>query len=158
MNLTISNCRAQCYDGAANMRGSRNGTCTKIIMCRRATSYIYSLLWPCTELSCGDTIKGIQILGDALDTTSEISKLLKFSPRLGTIFDIINGEISPEGAGFRTLCPTRRTVKASSLGSVISNYEVIQAVWDEGWFSISSIALPRSCKCDARLAPLKSSW
>ena len=84
------------------------------------------------NLAAGDTIiKGNEILRDALDTTSEISKLLKFSPRCGAIYDKIKGEISPEGAGFRLLCRTRWTGKASSLGSVISNYEVIQAVWDE---------------------------
>ena len=47
------------------------------------------------------------------------------------MFDKIKAEISPEGAGFRTLCPTRWTVRASSLGSVIANYKVIQAVWEE---------------------------
>ena len=36
--------------------------------------------------------------------------------------------MSPEGIGFRTLCPTRWTVRASSLGSIIT---LIQAVWEE---------------------------
>ena len=130
MNLSISNCRAQCYDGAANMRGSRNGTCTKICAEEPRAIFIHCY-GHALNLAAGDTIKGNKILRDTLDTTSEISKLLKFSPRRGAIFDKIKGEISPEGAGFRTLCPTRWTVKAASLGSVISNYEVIQAVWDE---------------------------
>lgn len=30
MNLSITNCRAQCYDGAANMCGSRNGASTQL--------------------------------------------------------------------------------------------------------------------------------
>ena len=38
---------------------------------------------------------------------------------------------APEFPGFRTLCPTRWTVRASSLESVLSDYEVFLALWDE---------------------------
>ena len=34
--------------------------------------------------------------------------------------------MAPEDSGFRTLCPTRWTVRASSLQSIIQNYSVIQ--------------------------------
>ena len=57
--------------------------------------------------------------------------MLNFSPRREAVFQKIKHEVSPECAGFQTLCPTRWTVRASSLTSVISNYEVIQFVWDE---------------------------
>ena len=30
MNLDLHNCRGQCYDGAANMAGSRTGTATQL--------------------------------------------------------------------------------------------------------------------------------
>ena len=33
--------------------------------------------------------------------------------------------------GFRTLCPTRWTVRASSLESVINNYDVFLALWED---------------------------
>ena len=39
--------------------------------------------------------------------------------------------LSPGTVGFRTLCPTRWTVRAASLQSVIENYEVFQVFWDE---------------------------
>ncbi len=66
-----------------------------------------------------------------MDTTHEISKLLKFSPRREALFQKLKDDISPEYAGFRALCPTRWTVRASSLASVINNYSVLQALWDE---------------------------
>ena len=39
-------------------------------------------------------------------------------------------DIAPAEPGFRTLCPTRWTVKADSLHSVIVNYSVLQASLD----------------------------
>jgi hypothetical protein len=79
----------------------------------------------------GDTIKQQKLLRDALDVTYEISKLLKYSPRRDTVFEKLKSQMAPEFPGFRTLCPTRWTVRASSLESVLSNYEVFLAFWDE---------------------------
>ena len=32
MNLSVSNCRGQCYDGASNMSGVRQGTATQFLL------------------------------------------------------------------------------------------------------------------------------
>ena len=58
-------------------------------------------------------------------------KLLKYSPRRDTVFEKLKSQMAPEFPGFRTLCPTRWTVRASSLESILSNYEVLQALWEE---------------------------
>ena len=50
MNLSIHNCRAQCYDGAANMCGSYSGASTDL--CRRTKSYFHALLWSRTQFGC----------------------------------------------------------------------------------------------------------
>ena len=42
----------------------------------------------------------------------------------------LKSELAPSTPGFRTLCPTRWTVRALSLQSVIDNYEVLNALWD----------------------------
>ena len=39
--------------------------------------------------------------------------------------------MAPDVPDFRTLCPTRWTVRASSLESVVSNYNALQALWEE---------------------------
>jgi hypothetical protein len=62
----------------------------------------------------------------ALDTAFELSKLLKFSAKQNAEHKRIQAEIAPEEPGFRTLCPTRWTVRASSLRSIIQNYSVLQ--------------------------------
>ena len=43
----------------------------------------------------------------------------------------MKSELSPETPGFRVLCPTRWTVRANSLLSVMDNYIGLQSTWDE---------------------------
>ena len=70
-------------------------------------------------------------LRDALDTTSEISKLLKYSPKRDRMFEKLKAELARKTPGFRVLCPTRWTVRAASLQSVIDNWIPLQELWDE---------------------------
>ncbi len=123
MNISLSNCRAQCYDGASNMCGSRRGVSTQISDEEHRAIFVHCF-GHALNLAAGDTIKQNKILRNSMDTTHEISKLLKFSPRREALFQKLKEDISPEYAGFRTLCPTRWTVRASSLASVINNYTV----------------------------------
>ena len=46
MNLSLDNCRGQCYDGAANMAGRKKSSITDIVT--GVESYLYSLLRTCT--------------------------------------------------------------------------------------------------------------
>ena len=61
-----------------------------------------------------------------MDITFELSKLLKYSSERNAAFLKIKEELAPADPGFRTLCPTRWTVHADSLGSVRMNYSVLQ--------------------------------
>ena len=76
-------------------------------------------------------VREVRNLRDALDTTSEISKLLKYSPKRDRMFEKLKAELAPETPGFRVLCPTRWTVRAASLQSVIDNWIPLQELWDE---------------------------
>ena len=40
-------------------------------------------------------------------------------------------ELQPKSPGIRVLCPTRWTVHADSLKSVLDNYTVLQELWEE---------------------------
>ena len=127
LNLTMSNCRGQCYDGAANMAGIRNGVAVQ--MCVEAVcSHCYG---HALNLAASDTVKKNKVLLDVLDTVFEITKLIKFSPKRDALFTKLKQEITPGTPGFRTLCPTRWTVRAVSLKSVIDNYLVLQALWEK---------------------------
>lgn len=78
------------------------------------------------NLACQDTIRDIKPIKDALDTAFELSKLLRFSAKRNAEYKRIQAEIAPEEPGFRTLCPTRWTVRASSLRSILQSYSVLQ--------------------------------
>ena len=83
------------------------------------------------NLACSDTIKTIKLMGDSLDTAREITKLIKDSPRRDDIFTKLKAEISPGSPGIRALCPTRWTVRAESLQSILEDFETLQSVWEE---------------------------
>ncbi|XP_053406304.1 zinc finger MYM-type protein 1-like [Mercenaria mercenaria] len=135
MNLSVNNCRGQCYDGASNMSGAKNGVAKKISDKEQTAVYTHCY-GHALNLAVGDTVKRSKIMRDALDTTYEMSKLVKFSPKRDSLFERLKQELAPETPGFRTLCPTRWTVRANNLQSVVDNYEVLQDLLGESYSSV----------------------
>ena len=76
--------------------------------------------------------KNIKVIKDALDVTHEVTKLIKYSPKREAIFREIqnSGGSDYDGAhmslekhsGIRPLCPTKWTVHADSLASIIHHF------------------------------------
>ena len=90
LNLQLDNCRGQCYDGAGNTKGCRSGVATQIM--RDEPRAIYTHCYGhALNLACQDTIRSIKVVRDALDTTFEISKLLKYSSKRKAEFLKIKG-------------------------------------------------------------------
>ena len=80
MNLTHKNCRDQCFDGASSMPGAKSGMATQIKP--EEPRAIYSHCYGHSlQLAVGDILRKSKNLKDDLDTTSEISKLLKVSKK-----------------------------------------------------------------------------
>ncbi len=68
---------------------------------------------------------------DALETTHEITNLIKYSPKRDAKLEQIGN--SSEGqlrCGIRLLCPTRWTIRADAMTSIISNYSVLHELRD----------------------------
>ena len=61
----------------------------------------------------------------------KISKLLKKSPKRNASFQKPKQELAPDTPYFCVICPTRWTVRAASLQSVLDNYEVLLSVSTE---------------------------
>ena len=70
MNLKLSYCRGQCYDGASNMAGARNGTATQLSAEEPRAVYTHCY-GHALNLAAGDTVRQNRLLRDTLDTTSE---------------------------------------------------------------------------------------
>ena len=67
---------------------------------------------------------------DCLDTSWELVKLIKFSPKREAMLRELKEQTGSDAPGVRTLCPTRWTVRAGSLASIVANYDNIQLLWE----------------------------
>ena len=130
LNISFSHLRGQCYDGASSMSGSRSGV-AKLVQDEETRAVYTHCYGHALNLACSDSVKVCQPMKDALDIVYEITKLIKKSPRRDSTFQSLKEEISPTSPGIRILCPTRWTVRADALHSIVKNYAVLQALWGE---------------------------
>ena len=101
MSLKLIQCRGQCYDGASNMVGCKNGVVTQLLA-KEKKAVLTHCYGHALNLAVGDSMKKLIVCRDALDTTYEISKLLRFSPKRHAAFDRIRVEnLAEEDTGPR---------------------------------------------------------
>ena len=129
MNLKIENCRGQCYDGASSMSGHVSGVAKRVMDLEHRALYTHCY-GHALNLAAQDSIKNIKLMQDTLDTTYEITKLIKKSPKREEIFKKFAEDIKVGYPGIRTLCPTRWTVRAEALASISENYQALQSTWE----------------------------
>ena len=92
MNLTFSRCRGQCYDGAKSMAGGKGGV-AKQIMDKEKRALFSHCYGHSLNLAASEPIKNCKVMADALDTTFEILKLIKYSPKRNAMFDKLKKKI-----------------------------------------------------------------
>ena len=84
LQLSLTQCRGQCYDGASNMMGKRSGVAKKILECQPKAHpthcYAHSF-----RLSDKDATSHCKILSDIMGNTNEVVQMIKFSPKRDTI-------------------------------------------------------------------------
>ena len=97
------------------------------------------------NLAANDTLKQSKLMKDVLDTSWEITKLIKYSPRREGIYRKLKESLPASSTGIRVLCPTSWTVRADTLSSIISNYEALQNTWEE------ALAITRDTEAKARI-------
>ena len=74
MNLNLSRCRGQCYDGASNMSGCRSGVAARLLADEKRAIYTHCYAHA-LNLAVGDTLKQSIICHEALEVAFEITKL-----------------------------------------------------------------------------------
>ena len=130
MDISLTDCKGQCYDGVSNMVGAKTGVATQIkeIEPRALLTHCYG---HALQLAVSDTIRAIKLMRDILDAAFELNKLIKYSPKRERALNRLREETAPGNSGYRTLCPTRWTVRAVSLQRILDNWDVFQELWDE---------------------------
>ena len=91
LNLSMSKLRGQYYDGCSMMSGIRTGV-AKCIADEEPRAVFTHCYGHSLKLAASDTVKKSKLMKDALDTTHEITKLIKFSPRRDAIFHLLKAE------------------------------------------------------------------
>jgi len=79
MNISLQNCRGQCYNGARNMSGAKRGVAANTT--QKEPHAVYRHCYGhALNLAVGVTVRSCKILRDTMDTVHEVSKLIKYSP------------------------------------------------------------------------------
>ena len=131
LNISITKLRGQCYDGASSMAGSRKGVAVKL-MEEEPRALFTHCYGHSLNLACSDTIRQCKLMRESLDVTREITQLIKRSPRRDATLQRIKLQLSVDASpGIRILCPTQWTVCADAWQSILSNYEIVQMLWEE---------------------------
>ena len=110
LNLVLSKCRGQCYDGASAMSGVRSGLAKQLNEDENRAVFLHCY-GHALNLAVDDSVKNSKPLKDALEITFEVSKLVKYSPKRDVMFEILKSKLAPDMPGFRVLCPTQWTVQ-----------------------------------------------
>ena len=95
------------------------------------------------NLACADTMKQ----RDAVDTTFELTKLVKKSPKRDARLQQLKAEAAIELPGIRVLCPNRWTVQSDTLLSVIKNYTVLLNLWTDSLTSVKNTEMRAHIIC-----------
>ena len=122
--IPFAKLRGQCYDGCNTMAGKKE---VQEIEPRAVFTHCYG---HALNLGVSDAIKKSPAMKDCLDTCIELVKLIKFSPKREALLHKLKEEADNNAINVRTLCPTRWTVRAESLGSILANYDSIQELWE----------------------------
>ena len=87
------------------MRGLPNGVAKQTQDAEPRAIYTHCYGYSLSLVAC-HTVQKCKTMKSALETTYEITKLVKYSPSGGQLFDEFKDDIAPGTPGVRVLCPT----------------------------------------------------
>ena len=122
--LPLDNCRGQAYDGASNMMGRLTGVAKQIQNEYPAALRVHCLAH-CLNLCLQDAANECKPIRAALDNVIELTQLIRYSTKRTIVFQWRKRELSIEGVGLRSLCPTRWTVRTAAIDAVLKNYPAL---------------------------------
>ena len=127
-------CRGQAFDGAANMSGLNNGVQALVKRENSKALYVHCLAHS-LNLCLKDVTNSCILIRNVMDFIFNLVQLIRFSPKRLSLFDSIRknvavntGENTPS---LRMVCPTRWTVRHTSISSILQNYSVLLTALEE---------------------------
>ena len=132
--LPIVQCRGQAFDGASNMSGAHNGVQALVKRENSKALYVHCLAHS-LNLCLKDVTNACVLIRNAMNFIFTLVQLIRFSPKRLSLFDSIRknitvntGENTPS---LRMVCPTRWTIRHTSISSILQNYSVLQTALEE---------------------------
>ena len=116
--LSMDDCRGQCFDGASNMSGHISGLQKRILDVQRKALFVHCV-GHCSNLAFQDAVAVVPECRDAMNLVKELINFIRESPKRLSWFTNFKDTGSP---ALRPLCPTRWTMRVSSVQSILDNY------------------------------------
>lgn len=123
-SLPLSQCRGQAFDGAANMSGVRNGVQALVKVETSQALYVHCLAHN-LNLCLKDVTNTCELVRNVMDFIYNLVQLMRFSPKRLSMFNSLRKDIALQTGdttpALRMLCPTRWTVRHTSINSIVQN-------------------------------------
>lgn len=122
--LDLSDCRGQCYDGAANVSGHITGLQKRINNVEPRALYVHCSAHT-LNLVVQDSMMTVERSRDFLVLLKSLIVFVRNSPKRQSIFNDLQVENNLPSKSLRPFCPTRWCMRIVSLKTVSINYETI---------------------------------
>ena len=129
LQLSLSTCRGQCYDGASNMLGKESGIAKKFKSVNQKLTDASHCHSHALSLSIKDATKYSKILSDIMNNTKKIVKLMDwFFPKRERLLGDVKSNLIEEddAAGLTKFSATRWTVRTVCFQRVLDNYDALK--------------------------------
>uniref|UniRef100_A0A2S2PFM3 Zinc finger MYM-type protein 1 n=1 Tax=Schizaphis graminum TaxID=13262 RepID=A0A2S2PFM3_SCHGA len=123
-NLSLSDCRGQCYDGAANVSGHITGLQKRILDIEKRAIYVHCVAHT-LNLVVQDGMMSVDRSRDFLAMIRSIIVFVRCSPKRQAIFNALQNEQELNSQSLRPFCPTRWCMRVKSLKTLYYNYAVL---------------------------------
>lgn len=124
LGLPTEKLRGQCYDGASNMSVEFKGLQKLATDLQPLATYIHCSTHS-LNLAVQDSLRNLSVFRDVMNLAKGLINMIRASPKRLNIFQNINDDGNTDSSNLRPLCPTRWTMRSSSIREVIKNYDRI---------------------------------
>ncbi|XP_028416128.1 zinc finger MYM-type protein 1-like [Dendronephthya gigantea] len=142
--LSISNMRAQTYDGAANMSGCYSG-CKAIVQERQPLALFFHCGSHASNLVMQHAVTSCQLIRDSLQWLNELGVLMKRSGKYKAIFLAICESTEDDNlhpTAIKPLCATRWLCRLAAIESALDRTLLFSKVWKK-WHVVKRTLQPK---------------
>ena len=130
LGLPLERLRGQTYDGAANMAGKYNGA-QAIIREKQHLAIFVHCMTHCVNLVAETAVSSSTVVRDTVDVVNELGALSSQSGKFKNLFERAATSHYTKTVSLKPLCPTRWTIRAKAISSVLDQYEAIVEALEE---------------------------